>query len=129
MESIFLCLAALVAVYWCTRRSLVAGLNAVLTVGYFYGIVRANVPQTLSHFIFDAGLGGLYLATAMQGLTPIQKLRIQKLRPWIVLLVGWPILLFFIPRQDTLIQLVGLRGAVWFVPCLLFGAMIDDQER
>ncbi len=75
MESALLCLTAFVAVYWFTRRSLVAGLRAALTVGYFYGLVRANLPQELSHFIFDAGIGGLYLGTLLRGLTPIQKLR------------------------------------------------------
>ncbi len=129
MESILLCAAAFVAAYWFTRRSLVAGLEAVLTIGYFYGIIRANLPQTFSHFIFDAGVAGLYLGTALRGLTAAQRLRIRRLRPWIVCLVGWPILLFFIPAQDLLIQLVGLRGAVWFVPLLLYGALIDDDER
>jgi hypothetical protein len=129
MESIAFCIAAFVAVYWFTRRSLVAGLEAVLAVGYFYGIVRANVPETFSHFIFDAGLAGLYLGTFLRGLTPIEKFRIQKLRPWVIALIAWPTLLLSVPVQDTLIQLVGWRGAVWFVPCLFFGALIEDEER
>src|SRR5689334_1229418 len=119
MASIILCLGAFVAVYWCTRRSLVAGMNAVFAVGYLYGIVRANVPQTFSHFIFDAGVGGLYLGSLFKGLTAIQRLRIRKIRAWVVCLLGWPLLLFFIPVQDPMIQLVGLRGAIWFVPFLI----------
>jgi hypothetical protein len=129
MESILLCLGAFVTVYWFTRRSLVAGLEATLTVGYLYGIVRANVPQTFSHFIFDAGIGGLYLGSFLGGLTPTQKLRIQKVRAWAVFLVVWPMVLFFIPTQDSMVQLVGLRGAVWFVPFLIFGALVSDDER
>jgi hypothetical protein len=129
MESILLCVGAFAAVYWCTKGSLVYGLRAVILVGYFYGIVRANVPQTGSHFIFDAGIGGLYLGTLLRGLTPIQKLRIRKVRGWVVCLVAWPLLLFFVPAQDSMIQLVGLRSAVWFVPFLIFGALIDDKER
>lgn len=129
MESLLLCFGAFIAVYWFTKRSLVAGLEAVLSVGYLYGIVRANVPQNFSHFIFDAGLGGLYLGTWLKGLTPIQRLRIRKLRGWVVCLVGWPLLLFFIPVQDFMIQLVGLRGSVWFLPLLLFGALTSDEER
>lgn len=100
-----------------------------MVVGYLYGIVRANVPQTLSHFILDAGIGGLYVGTLLKGLTPIQRLRIRKVRGWVVCLIGWPLLLFLVPIQDSLIQLVGLRGVVWFVPFLLFGALIDDEER
>ena len=129
MQSILLCLGAFAVVFWFTRRSLVAGLNAALTVGYLYGIVRANVPQSFSHFIFDAALGGLYLGMWLKGLTPSQRRRTQKVRKWLVLLIGWPILLFLIPVQDPLIQLVGLRGEIWFLPFLLIGALIDDEER
>jgi hypothetical protein len=129
MESIFLCAGAFVGVLWFTRRSLIAGLSAALTVGYLYGIVRANVPQSFSHFIFDAGLGGLYLGTWLRGLTPVQRLKTRKVRKWLLFLIGWPVLLLFIPVQDPLIQLVGLRGQVWFVPFLLVGVLIDDEER
>jgi hypothetical protein len=128
MAPILLCLGSFVAALWFTRRSLVAGLNAVMAIGYMYGIVRANVPQSFSHFIFDAGAGGLYLGLWLKGLTPAQRFRTRKVRKWLVPLVGWPLLLFFIPVQDSLIQLVGLRGEIWFLPFLLVGAMIDDQE-
>src|SRR5215471_8133507 len=111
-----LCLGAFLAVFLFTRRSLVAGMIAVLAVGYLYGIVRANVPQSFSHFIFDAGLGGLYLGLWLKGITPVQRLKTRKIRKWLVFLVGWPALLFFIPLQDPVIQLVGLRGQIWFVP-------------
>ena len=129
MESIGLCLGAFVAVFWFTRRSLVAGLSAALAVGYMYGIVRANVPQSFSHFLFDAALGGLYLGLWLKGLTPLQRQRTRKVRRWLILLIGWPALLFLIPVQDPLIQLVGLRGEIWFIPFLLIGALIDDEER
>lgn len=129
MESILFCIAAFAGVFWFTRRSLIAGLNAALTVGYLYGIVRANLPQAASHFIFDAGIGGLYLGLWLKGLTPIQRRKVRKVEKWLVFLIGWPLLLFFIPVQDTVIQLVGLRGAVWFVPLLIYGAMINDEER
>ncbi|MBV8135201.1 MAG: hypothetical protein JO121_06100 [Deltaproteobacteria bacterium] len=127
MQSVVLCLGAFLVVYSCTRRSLTAGLNAVLTVGYAYGIVRANIPQTFSHFIFDAGIGGLYLGMAWNGLSPIQRLRIQRIRPWVIALIGWPVLLMFVPAQDAVIQLVGLRGVVWFLPFLFVGALADDD--
>lgn len=129
MESVLLCVVSFVAVYCFSRRSLTDGLRAVLTVGYFYGIVRANIPQTFSHFIFDAGIGGLYLATSSRGLNPIQKFRIRKVKRWVAPLIAWPMLLFLIPFQDSMIQLVGLRAAVWFVPFLFFGAMTSDEER
>jgi hypothetical protein len=129
MTAIVLCLTVFLVVYWCTKRSLATGLNAVLTVGYAYGLVRANVPQAFSHFIFDAGIGGLYLGIPWSSLTPIQRFRVKKLRPWVIALVGWPVLLLFVPAQDLVVQLVGLRGVVWFLPLLLVGALIDDGGR
>src|SRR5262249_1164647 len=102
MEALVLCLGSFVAVYWLTRRSLLAGMKALFTVGYFYGIVRANAPQTFSHFIFDAGIGGLYIGTVLTGFTPIQRLRIRKVRGWVICLTAWPLLLFSIPMQDSM---------------------------
>ena len=59
MLSVVLCLFAFMFAYAAGRRSLVAGLATVFTVGYFYGILRANVPEPSSHFIFDAAVVGL----------------------------------------------------------------------
>ena len=95
---------------------------ALLVVGYGYGILRANFPTDASHFIFDGGVLGLYAAVFM---TPAQgqpRYRSLSLQPWVAALTAWPLLLFFVPKQDWLIQLVGLRGAVFFVPFLLIGA-------
>jgi hypothetical protein len=38
------------------------GLLAVLGIGYAHGVARANLPETFSHFIFDAAAIGLYSA-------------------------------------------------------------------
>jgi len=48
--------------------------------------------------------------------------------PWLALLAGWPILLFFLPVQDPLVQLVGLRGQIFFLPFLLIGAMLESDD-
>ena len=40
------------------RRALWAGFMATMVVGYFYGIVRANLDTTFGHFIFDFGVIG-----------------------------------------------------------------------
>ena len=62
MVAIILCIASFLGCFFAARLSLVYGLVAVLGVGYAYGILRANVYEIFSHFIFDAGLLGLYLA-------------------------------------------------------------------
>ncbi len=111
-----------------TRRSLIAGLRAVLTVGYLYGVVRANVAQPASHFIFDSAAGGLYVALWLRGFTPLQEFRIAPLKKWTIVLFTWPIVLLFVPIQSIFVQLVGLRGAVWFLPFLLIGGSLSAAE-
>jgi len=97
-------------------------------VGYAYGMIRANVPDALTHFLFDAGVVGVYLSLLSRSLTPAQRRRVQVLMPWLALLAGWPILLFFLPVQDPLVQLVGLRGQIFFLPFLLIGAMLESDD-
>lgn len=129
MESLGLCAIAFAACYLATRRSLATGMMVLLTIGYFYGIVRANVPQALSHFIFDVGVGGLYLAQfTTRKLTSEQRRWMAHLKPWLVMLIGLPLLLFFIPQQNPMVQLVGLRKAVWFLPFMLIGAVMEDDD-
>jgi hypothetical protein len=123
-----LCILAFIATYFAARRDRVIGLGVLMTVGYVYGIVRANVPQTMSHFVFDAAVAGFYVAFFTQRVTSADRGRASALRPWMLLLVGWPCLLALLPVQDPLIQLVGLRGAVFLVPFLLVGARLDDSD-
>jgi len=128
MISLILCLLALALAYAAGRRSLVGGLGAVMFVGYFYGIARANVPETSSHFIFDAAVLGLYLTQLTRGVGGAERRRQEGLRLWVGLLVGWPLLLFFVPLQDYLVQLVGLRGNVFMLPFLLLGARLRAEQ-
>lgn len=127
--SFYLCLISFALCYWAGRRSLVNGLVAVLAVGYLYGIVRANVPETYSHFIFDAGAVGLYAAQLFRKLSPLQESKVEPLRPWLEFLIGWPLLVFLIPIQDYLIQFVGLRGNIFLLPFIILGARLDAEER
>ena len=62
MIAIALCVVAFIACYLAGRRSLGQGLVVLFVFGYFYGILRANLLTTFSHFIFDMGLLGLYLS-------------------------------------------------------------------
>lgn len=131
MLALILCAGAFLAAYLAGRRSLVSGLAVVITVGYFYGIVRANVTSALSHFIFDAAVVGLYATQLFRPLPAEERVRIQPLTLWVVLLIGWPILLLLLPLQDPMIRLVGLRAHIFLLPFLLLGARLrrDDVER
>jgi len=127
--ALLLCLLSFVFCVWAGRKSLVNGLIAVIGVGYVYGIVRANIPETYSHFIFDAGVVGLYVAQISHRLSASQQYRVEKLKPWLELLIAWPILIFFLPLQDWLVQFVGLRGSIFLLPFILFGARLDGDDR
>jgi hypothetical protein len=128
MTSIILCVAALIFSYVAGRRSLVAGLVTVMTVGYFYGIMRANLPETYSHFIFDAAVLGLYVTQLPGKLGREQARRVQLLKLWLGALIAWPFLLFFVPVQDYAVQLVGLRGNIFLLPFILLGARLKSQD-
>src|ERR1043165_60086 len=127
--AIILCFGAFLVCYLAGRRSLVSGLVFTLAVGYAYGIIRANLPEAFSHFLFDSAVVGLYLAQLFRTLTPAQQFRTQTLRPWLEFLIAWPLVLFVIPAQALPVQLVGLRGAIFFLPFVLIGARLEPEER
>jgi hypothetical protein len=124
----FLCFFAFVICFVCGRRALCFGLMATIIVGYFYGIIRANLESHFSHFIFDAGALGFYLALAMRRESPIQRFKLRPIVPWVLVLGGWPVLIMLLPLQSPLIQLVGLRAQIFFLPFILVGAMLDSRE-
>ncbi|HEX8474138.1 MAG TPA: hypothetical protein VF666_08910 [Pyrinomonadaceae bacterium] len=128
MTSAILCIAAFAFAYIGGRRSLVAGLVTVMSVGYFYGILRANLPETYSHFIFDAAVVGLYAAQLFRKGSREGGRRDELLKIWVGVLIGWPFLLFFVPVQDYAVQLVGLRGNVFLLPFILLGARLKAKQ-
>jgi hypothetical protein len=124
----FFCVLAFVSIYIAGRRSLSAGVGLALTFGYMYGLLRANYPQPAAYFIFDCGLAGLYLAILTRQRTPLERRKMRQIAPWVMVMTAWPMALAVLPLQDSLIQLVGLRGQIFFLPFLLIGAMFDDRE-
>ena len=122
------CVVAFIACYWAGRRSIGQGLVALLVFGYFYGILRANLLVTFSHFIFDAGLLGLYASFRWNKCDRNEKTRSAPVRLWTILLMGWPILILLLPFQTLLVSLVGLRGNILFVPLLLIGSRIKGKD-
>ncbi len=128
MISTALCGIAFLLCLQMGRRSLVAGLCSLLTVGYLYGLLRANLPDGISHLIFDAGVLGLYAAQLTRPQPLWQRTRSEDLRNWVLVLMLWPALLFVMLWQDPLIQLVGLRGAIFLLPFLLLGARLTGDD-
>lgn len=128
MTALALCVAALLLTFWAGRRSLGAGLVLLVAVGYSYGILRANLITTYSHFIFDASLAGLYLSQKWFSGTPSELKRQEPIRFWVLVMIGWCLVLMLLPFQTFLVSLVGLRGNVFFIPMLLLGARLADRD-
>ena len=127
MISAILCAVALIAGFLAGRRSLAAGLIATSIVGYFYGIVRANLPEAASHFIFDAASIGFVLSLFTRVLSPAERMKLRPVMPWIIALFAWPTIMLLLPIQNILIELVGWRGQIFFLPYLAIGAMADGR--
>src|ERR1700722_8757077 len=126
-----LCAVGFVAAFLLGRRSLVAGLGAVLTVGYLYGILRANFLDSFTYFLFDASVLGFYLSWLGRRNDPAASARTRELRRWLWWLLAWAGVMFLMPLQHPLIQLVGLRGNAFLLPFLLVGGWLErrDAER
>src|SRR5437868_1079576 len=97
MTAELLCFLALGVTFFLARRSLGAGLVALLAVGYAYGIVRANIPTTASHFTFDGAVLGLYGGVFSKRANAATRHRSISIQPWIAALAAWPVLMFFVP--------------------------------
>ena len=128
MLPIALLLVAFAATYYSGRRSLVRGVCVLLSIGYAYGVIRANRMDGFSHLLFDAALLGLYAAEFQRRFSPEERMRLDGIRTWLYVLVGWPLVLFLAPTQDVLVELVGLRGNVFMLPCLLIGARMRRAD-
>jgi hypothetical protein len=128
MIALALCIVAFLACYWAGRRSLGWSLVTLMVFGYFYGILRANLLTASSHFIFDAGMIGLFLSPCWRTSTPQEKKRSAIIQVWTILLILWPILLVALPFQPLLISLVGLRGNTFFFPLLLIGSRLKEKN-
>ena len=128
MTALAVCLLALVGTYWAGKRSLGQGLVVLLIFGYFYGILRANLLVVYSHFIFDAGLVGLYFSQFAGSSSEKEARGYAALRWWTAILVIWPMLMVLMPFQPLLVSLAGLRGGAFFIPILLLGGRLKEKD-
>src|SRR5574338_158298 len=128
MAPILLLLAAFGGTYYAGRRTLAVGLCVLLSVGYAYGIIRANRMDGFSHLLFDAALLGIYASEFQRRFSHEEHVRVESIRMWLYVMVGWPLVLFLAPTQDVLVELVGLRGNVFMLPCLLVGARLRRAD-
>ena len=129
MVGISVCALAFIAAAVLAWRSVVAGLAVVMTAGYFYGILRANFLDKFSYFVFDAAVLGFFLSYfTTVGLKAFIDPKQETLQRWTFMLIGWAFLMFLVPRQNFLIQLVGLRGNAFLLPFLLVGGRLTRDD-
>jgi hypothetical protein len=123
------CSVAFLAAFVLTWRSVAFGLGTVLTVGYCFGIMRANFLDTLSYFAFDAAVLGFFLSYfGGGGLKTILDPNLLALQRWTFMLIAWTVLMFLIPLQHPLVQLVGLRGNAYLLPFILVGGRLTRDD-
>jgi hypothetical protein len=129
MIALLLCIIGGLGAFYAGRRSLAAGCLVAATSGYGYGILRANLITPFSHFIFDAALVGLYLSQFLAGSKKqAEKPAKSPLNTWMMFLMGWPLVLLFLPFQPILVSIVGLRGNMFLLPIALIGSRLRSKD-
>ena len=128
MIGILLCCVCFLSCWIAAGRSPAYGLLALFAVGYAYGIVRANLLNSFTYFIFDAAVAGFYLAYRWRIAEAREKSRLRLIVGWTAALIGWPLFVCLIPFQTPLVTLVGLRGNIFLLPFLLVGARLRSRD-
>ena len=109
-------------------RSLGTGFLAVIAVGYFSGVIRANYLGVFTTFLFDAAVLGLYLGFFFRKSLRAGRVEAGLARPLVLFLIAWPAFLCLVPINYFLIQCVALRAAIWFLPVLLIAARLTTAD-
>jgi hypothetical protein len=133
MIGLLLCFLGFVVTYWMAGRSLGKGFVALLAFSYPYALIRAQVRDVGSHFIFDVALLGFYLGGFFRPTSDALKLRSQAMTTWAVALMVWPLVcVAYSPlmsdAQPIVVQLVGLRDSVMMIPCIILGARMTRED-
>jgi hypothetical protein len=125
---LFLCIVGFLSSFLLGRISVTAGLCSILTVGYLYGVVRANWTEGATYFLFDSAVIGFYLSLLGNWPGGERNRAVRSLQIWTGVLIGWALLMFLVPLQHPLIQLVGLRGNAFLLPFLVVGASLGRAD-
>ncbi len=122
-------IVAFAATFLATRIALGWGFSAVITVGYFHGIVRANILSVYTTFMFDAAVFGLYCGLYLRPPAPqITRRQERSIVSWVTVLVLWPLIITSIPVNDILVQFVAFRATAWLLPMLWIGTRLSDGD-
>ena len=129
MSGTLLCILAFLSCFAFSGTNWRYGLCALMAWGYFFGILKAHYVASWGHFIFDAATVGFYAGILLNWPKLEERQKWQKLKPWVIGMVAWPLFMALLPIQHYLVQLVGLRGNMFWIPMLLVGCMLDAPGR
>ena len=121
-------LVAFAVVLGATFRSLGWGLLAVVAVGYFNGVIRANDLGVFTTFMFDAAVLGLYVGYFITKSRLVEGVGSGLAGRFVLFLIVWPSLLCLVPINHYLVQCVALRATVWFLPVLLIATRLTTAD-
>ncbi|HJZ94725.1 MAG TPA: hypothetical protein VKE40_27920 [Gemmataceae bacterium] len=127
MDAVFP-LAALAVTLMATCRTLGLGVGAAIAVGYVNGVARANFLGVFSTFTFDGGLLGLYAGAYLFHSRRFAGVWSGSAAKYLLFLIAWPTLMTLMPVNDLLVQLVALRGTVWFLPVVLIASRLNSTD-
>ena len=121
-------LVAFAVVLLATFRSLGWGFLAVVAVGYFNGVIRANYLGVFTTFMFDAAVLGLYVGYFLGKSRWVEGAGSGPAGRFVLFLIVWPSLLCLLPVNHFLVQCVALRATVWFLPVLLIATRLTTAD-
>ena len=129
MSGTLLCIFAFLSCFAFSGANWRYGLCALMAWGYFFGILKAHYVASWGHFIFDAATVGFYAGVLLNWPGLEERKKWEKIKPWVIGMVAWPLFMALLPIQHYLVQLVGLRGNMFWIPMLLVGCMLDGPGR
>ena len=129
MSGTLLCILAFLSCIGFSGANWRYGLCVLMAWGYFFGILKAHYAASWGHFIFDAATVGFYAGILLNWPRLEERQKWEKLKPWVIGMVAWPLFMALLPIQHYLVQLVGLRGNIFWIPMLLVGCMLDAPGR
>jgi hypothetical protein len=129
MSGTFLCILAFLSCLGFSIANWRYGFCTLIAWGFFFGILKAHYVASWGHFIFDAATLGFYAGILLNLPRIEERQKWQKLKPWVIGMVAWPLFMAVLPIQHYLVQVVGLRGNIFWIPILLVGCMLDATGR
>lgn len=129
MSGLLLCFLAFVSCVLLGFANWRFSLVCMMGWGYFFGILKAHYVASWGHFIFDSATIGFYASFLVHWPSSRERAKWEKIVPWTTALLAWPVFMTLIPLQHYLVQIVGLRGNIFWIPMLLVGCMLDTSGR